>query len=1198
MQNFIAHTGKAIRVAITLTAILMLALPATRLAAQSDNARITGTVADTTGAAIPGATITVTNTGTNATQTVTSGGTGDFTVSALPTGNYHITVAKQGFATQEQNLKLDVAQVQSENFKLAAGGASTVVDVTDAAPVVELANSDTSEVITGRELSDLPLNGRNFTQLALLQPGISRGQSNSQASGYQKGNQPVETIRFAETGGAGVSANGLRPQANNFILDGIDNNDSLVNTIVVFPNIEALSEFRVTNSLAPAEIGRAGGAIIQAAVKSGTNQIHGSAFIFNRSYGLGGANPNYFSPGSPFNGFHRNQFGATLGGPIWKDKIFGFVDYSGLRANIPNSGLTINTVPTAKMRTGDFTELLGSSQTTVPALYTGAGSFSPTGCASFTTVHGIVLTPASGGANGPTSALNASVDNGAIFDPLTCKQFVTNGVANVVPTNRLNSVALKYLNAFPAPNRTPINNVINNYQNQQFKVDTDNQYDARLDFHISSKDNAFVRFTTDNYNDVLTTSLVGLPSGFGSGNNDTHPRELAAGYTRILTPNLVNEFRFGYVRDFYSYLNPFSNVALDTQLGIPNGNRSSLLGGISLIGGYNTQISYTGDGGPYTVPQYSYQYNDSVTLVRGPHNFKFGANIVHREVDFFQAQYNAKGFFDIGGNGGDFTGYEVSELAAAFVDNYNISNPTGYYRTISYETGYFAQDDWKVNRRLTLNLGLRYDLYTHPFEANNRQSNYDIATNTLREAGVNGNSRSLINTNFNNFAPRIGFAYDLFGDGKTALRGGYGIYYFLDRGGVGNQLSNNPDFNGSADYSAYAGYRIDLSGAAPMVANSTNNANTTPGPYAGNNATLATGSLPNATPTVNINSPFGVSVISYPVNSPTSMIQQYNVGVERALGSKTSVTVSYVGTKSDHLFNSINYSVRQLNTNVNFGEAQQLGITLNETNGTSHYNGLQTKVDRKLADGLQFTGTYTWSHTTDNSVGPFSQTGASSVPTTAAGPQFNLNRGDSDDDIRNVATFAMLAELPFGQGKRFAGHVNRTVDYLIGGWQLSPFLQLTSGSPFDINVGGSNGGPSVRPNLVSTSNLHLHPTPANSYQILNAADFVAPATNSVTGAYTTVGNVHKNQFRGSNYSNLSLSLFKDIHIYHEVTAQLRGQVYNLFNSPAFAPPSNTGLPAGFNGPATAASKLPTFANLNYVDYFSQRLTEVSFRIQF
>jgi hypothetical protein len=219
-----------------------------------------------------------------------------------------------GFASQEQNLKLDVGTVQTLKFSLSVGSEATVVNVTGAAPNVDLASSDTGEVITGRELSDLPLNGRNFTQLALLQPGVSHGQSNNSASGYNKGQQPVETLRFNETGGASLSANGLRPQANSFILDGIDDNESLVNTIVLFPDVEALAEFRATNSLAPAEFGRVGGILTQAVIRSGTNQIHGSIWEFYRDSALGSANPNYFTPGTPEPSFHRNQFGDTLGG--------------------------------------------------------------------------------------------------------------------------------------------------------------------------------------------------------------------------------------------------------------------------------------------------------------------------------------------------------------------------------------------------------------------------------------------------------------------------------------------------------------------------------------------------------------------------------------------------------------------------------------------------------------------------------------------------------------------------------------------------------------------------------------------------------------------------------------------------------------------------------------------------------------------
>jgi hypothetical protein len=215
------------------------------------------------------------------------------------------------------------------------------------------------------------------------------------------------------------------------------------------------------------------------------------------------------------------------------------------------------------------------------------------------------------------------VDNGAIFNPLTCAQFGTIAAPNVIPSDQLNAVAMKYLNYLPAPNRTPVNNVLNNYQNQQVSTTTDNEYDARLDWRIGNRDNFFVRGSTDNYNSILTTALLGVPSGFGAGNNDTHPRQIAAGETHIFTPRIVNDVRFGYTRDYYSYLNPDNSVAIDTALGIPNGNRNSLLGGISLIGDNNTQLSYTGDGGQYSVPQYTYEVNSrraQLQVWRGYHS--------------------------------------------------------------------------------------------------------------------------------------------------------------------------------------------------------------------------------------------------------------------------------------------------------------------------------------------------------------------------------------------------------------------------------------------------------------------------------------------------------------------------------------------------------------------------------------------------
>ena len=1153
----------------TAVACCLVASPAV-LHAQTDSARVTGVVLDTTGAVVPGAAITITNTQTNATSTTKSSSDGNFTVNALPPGSYRAMVELVGFGTLTQNFTLDVSQVQALNFRLSVGAQNSTVEVTDAAPLVQVETSDTGLVINDRQLSDLPLNGRNFTQLALLTPGVTRGAYGNQAGGTQSN---AETLRYNDTGGASLSANGLRPQANNFLLDGLDNNEALVNTLNFFPPVEALSEFRVTNSLAPAEFGRAGGVVIQAAVKPGTNSIHGSAFTFYRDSTLGGANENYFAQNVPEPSYHRNQFGGTIGFPILKDKIFLFGDYQGLRENIPN-GLAINSVPTARMRTGDFSELLGNGQTIVP--FNGLGNFDPTGCTTFTTVHGVQVTN--------NAQLNASIDNGAIFDPLTCAQFGTIAAPNIIPANRLNPVALNYLKAFPLPNRAAVNGTLNNYQNEQFIQNKYNDFDARVDYHISQHDSVFARFSYAQDNDNKTVAIAGLPSGFGAGQNNTHPRGIAVGETHIFNSRLVNEFRFGFSRPFYGYVNPFEGEPLSANLGIPNANRNPMLGGGALIGGSNGQISYTGDGGPYEVLQHAIQYLDTFSYTKGRNNFKFGGNIIQRQVSFFQADYRSKGFFNIQNGGGDYTGYEVSELLAGFVNTYSIANPLGFYVTRSYETGFFGQDDLKLTKRLTFNLGLRYDVYTFPYEANNRQSNFDIASVTLKVAGQNGNSRSLINTPFTNFAPRVGFAYDVYGDGRTALRGGYGIYYFLDRGGVGNQLSNNPDFNGASQYSDYSGYRIALSGQEPGLQPNT----ATPGPYPINNSINATRALPSSAVTVNELAPTNVAVISYPTNSRIPVIQQYNLSLQQQVGPATTVTISYVGTKADHLFNSSSYTQAQLGTGIQFFRAQGLGVTENVFSGTSHYNGLQTSINRRLVNGLQVTGAYTWSHNTDNSAGPFSP-GAIGVPVDATGIRFDLNRGNASDDQRHAFTASALVEIPYGRGRKYGANLNRGLDYLIGGFQFSPFIQIGSGTPFDLSAQAQGNVPN-RPDLVGNPLFGLRKTfptaSTTGFVYANAAAFGNPSVNA-GGFYDHVGNVHRNEFYGPGYNTTGLSVFKAIPITERIKSEIRSQSYNLFNHPQFGNPSVNGIGSGTGSIV-----------INSTRFRSARELELAYRVTF
>jgi hypothetical protein len=1169
-----AHGSAILRICLVLLAMVA----SITASAQTDTGRVTGMVSDPTGAAIPNATISITNLGDNSTRTAVSDGSGNFNVSALPPGNYRAEVKATGFGSETEPFRLDVSQTQALNFKLAVGAETSTVEVTDAAPLIETESSETGLVVNDRQLTDLPLNGRNFTQLALLAPGVTRGSYGNQAGGTQ-GN--AETLRYNDTGGASLSGNGMRPQANNFLLDGLDNNESLVNTINFFPPVEAMQEFRVTNSLAPSEFGRAGGVIIQAATKSGTNQIHGSLFMFYRDSTLGGANENYFAYPLGESSYHRNQFGGSVGGPILKDKLFLFFDYQGLRQNQPLPA-TINTVPTAKMRTGDFTELLGNGQTIVP--YNSLGNFDPTGCTTFTTVHGAKVTT--------TAQLNASVDNGAIFDPLTCAQFGTVTAPNIIPSTRLNPVAVKYLDVFPLPNRAATNGTLNNYQNVQVIQNKYNDFDVRLDFRLKQKDTMFVRYSYGQDNEDKTVAVAGTPSGYGTGSNNTHPRGIAAGENHIFTSNLVNEFRFGYTRPFYGYINPFEAQPYSQNLGIPNANRNPLLGGGALIGGGNGEISYTGDGGPYEVPQHLYQYVDNVSWAHGKHSFKFGANFMSREVDFFQADYRSKGFFDIQTGGGDYTGYEVSELLAGFVNTYSIANPLGYYHTKSLENGYFVEDDYKVNPRLTLNVGLRYDLYTWPYELNNLQSNFNIATGSLLVAGKNGNSRSLINTPKTDFAPRVGFAWDVFGGGKMALRGGYGIYYFLDRGGVGNQLSDNPDFNGASSYSDYAGYRVALSGQENGLQPNTS----TPGPYAINNSINATQPLPESAVTVNEAAPTNAAVISYPVNSKNSMIQEWNLNLQQQLGRNTSVTVAYVGDKADHLFNSASYTQPQLNTGIQFFHAQGLSVTDNVFSGTSHYNGMQLGLNRRLVNGLQVTGAYTWSHNTDDSNGPFSPANTVGVPVDASGLRFDLNRGNAADDQRHAATFSALIELPYGRGKHWGGNISKPLNYIAGGWQLSPFVSVGSGTPFDLAVNASSqGGIPNRPDYSGTPAIvGLRKTYSTSsstgFVYLNSSAFKDPPTNA-GGYYYRVGQVHRNTFYGPGYDTTGLSLFKDIPIKDRVTSQLRFQSYNLFNHPQFGRPTNGSAGGSLN---TDVSNIV----VNSIQAFSAREVEFAYRVTF
>jgi hypothetical protein len=491
-----------------------------------------------------------------------------------------------------------------------------------------------------------------------------------------------------------------------------------------------------------------------------------------------------------------------------------------------------------------------------------------------------------------------------------------------------------------------------------------------------------------------------------------------------------------------------------------------------------------------------------------------------------------------------------------------------------------VQDDWKATPRLTLNLGLRYDLFTSPYEVNNRQSNFDIASGTLKAAGVNGNSRSLINTNFNNFAPRFGFAYDLDGKGRTVVRGGYGIYYFLDRGGIGNVLSNNPEFNGASQYTSQQGYRIALTGQTAAKFD--------------NNNVDATAALPSATTTVNEAAPTNVAVISYPQHNPTSTIQQYNLQVERQIGRDTVIDVSYVGTLAANLHNVITYSGKQLVTGAQFFSAQGLSVTENIDNGNSNYNGLQMRLNRRLKDGLQFTVAYTYSHSLDNSTGPFStQGGGGNFFITSTGPVLSYNYGSSDDDQRQQLTISALGELPFGKGKLIGGNSGRFMDALIGGFQINPFVQLGTGTPFSFSYPAN--GINNRPDFAGSKPVIKLTKVGNQLRYFDATAFTQPPLNAA-GNYIRPGNVGRNSFSLPGTKTVSVSLVKAVPIMDAVRGEFRAQIYNALNTPQFAGINDTNISDFNTTPNNTSSN--RYGYINSTRYASARQIELAFRVTF
>jgi hypothetical protein len=1093
---------------------LLIAVFALPTYGQTNKGTIKGTVTDQNGGVVQNANVVVTNVGTNAERTLTTSDEGTYEAPLLDPGVYKVTVTAPTFSTATQeNVIVQTSSTQVVDVTLTVGDVGGTVTVTAAPTLVESETSERGGVVTGREVTELPLSGRNFTLLATLTPGVARasnagfGGSGPDARQFNNGDPragsggpnasnaqgDTPTARFARSGGGTLTVNGQRPTNNNFSLDGVDNNEPQFGSIGVFPNPDAIAEFKVTTSVPPAEVGRAAGAVINTTTKSGTNDFHGSLYYYGQNSALNAFHPilkrdrsqaidrgDTFVPDKAVQQIH--EYGGTLGGPIIKNKTFFFFDYLGQRNNIPFP--FTSTVPTALSRQGIFTE--------------------------FATCNGI-------------------------RDPLTGLQFP----GLTIPAARQSPIAQRILALYPLPTRNILcpSQGNPNYASLRQNREVIDNFGIKIDHRFSDNNSLTGRFNNqklknvrENFFPVSVTGSPGLPTaGFGAGEEVGNTRQLVITDTHTFSPTLLNEFRFGLTKINIGINNCGVLGACgvsetwSSDVGIPNSNlgNEETSGGIGLGTTGNGFVEFLGDGGLFRAKSTNPYFADTLTIIKGSHIIKTGGEARVRYLNTVcggcaGAEKGQIGFGD--GNTGNAQGDMLLDLPGFAQRSRTIGGP---FNLRMQEYGLFVQDDWKVNDRLTLNLGLRYDLLpgpTAPTEADGRLSYYFPEERQVVVAG--GSSDRLVEVDKNNFGPRIGFAYSVNKDKTFILRGGYGLLYTLD----------------GVDY-------------PPGVRNP---------PFTNINFSLFT--LAQGPPVITegidpVNVPAGTSLFTVDRKQRNGMVHQFQMSFQYQFAEDWSIDVGYVGNRSRNLLATFQEG------NGGQGIARNLAgdligsVLLYSNAAESSYDSLQMQLQKRLSRNIQGQVSYTWGHTIDNATGVFNGLGDSKNQG-RNGPvhpfDLDFDRGNSVLDIRHLLSANAIIDLPFGKGERYLNEGGIS-DAVFGGWQMNVIVSGRSGFPFSVVCQCGL----IRPSLVGDpfSNVATD-------RYLNPAAFSTTTgiTSVVNEAGQTVsfGNLGRNSFRGPAIWNTDLSFFKNARLpfTEDTRMQIGIELFNAFNHTNLTVPNN------------------------------------------
>jgi outer membrane receptor protein involved in Fe transport len=1076
-------------------------IAAGQASAQVTSGTIVGVAADSTGAVIPNAAITVIHLGTKDTRRTQTNDRGEFNIPFVRIGEHSISAETQGFRTQTQTgIVVQVDQTVRVEFVLQVGTISEQVEVTGAAPLIDASTSSLGQVIGNKKILDLPLNGRNAFALGLL-------------AGNTIPVQGMGTNLPFVTGGG-------RFGLNDVLLDGVDNNTSVTTGsigragIAYTPSVDAVEEFKVKTSSFSAEFGRSAGGIISATTKSGTNTLHGSAWEFLRNEKLD-AN-NFFSNagGLPRQAFKQNQFGFTLGGPVelpkiyhGKDRTFFFGDYEGTRRRTTASS-TLLDIPPLAFRTGDFS------------------AYTP-----------IIFDP---------RARRVGPNGSVISTPLP---------GNQIPPSLINPGSAATLALLPAPNSGGAGAQARNYLRIAPRPYDNDQFDVKIDQRLGGSDTLSGRFSLSN----STSPNPGSFDGFiGAGSSSIrNTRSAALSETHIFSPNVVNEFRAGFAR------HNGSSVPNDTATGVDFARKNNialfpfpLLAFPSIVFAFSgqissaTQFSGIGGGNPDLAIENTFQWADNLSVTRGNHTFKIGADMRRYRFDdingggtlLFGSIFSSSS--DTAGSGSplaDFLfGYPAGTDGRQLLD---------WTRQRDFYAGFFFQDDWKVSPRLTLNMGIRYDLYTQPVDARDRGGLFDLRTGKNALPGKDGFSRAIVNGDHNNFAPRFGFAYSA--TPKFTIRSGAGIFFARKEQNqgvtqIGANIPNTPAVLFPV-VSASATVAPPVTISTPLQVGQTD-------PY----FTGVTAANPVS---------FNTRAPDF-LNVPSPYVAQWNLSLQYELKKDLVVEMAYSGTKGTKLIARTNLNQIRMEDAL-AGRTTQADrpyphinntVGIDAAIGNSMYHSLNVRLEKRYSAGFTFLTNYTWSKNLEsngNGDSSFNQNGGTTLPIDA----YNLWREKSYAplDVPHVFNFNYGYELPFGASKQWLNHKG-PVNWILGGWQVNGILTMRSGFPTDIRTARIPSGNQTYatlnvPDRVSGVSMYLPDRSVDGF--FNPAAFVDPQQirNSRGNLITQFGNSARRVARGPGSRNLDFSLFKNFRPMERFNVQFRAEAFNMTNTPTFTLPS-------------------------------------------